>query len=818
MDSLLRDIRYALRRLRKSPAFAAIVVLTLALGIGANTAIFSVVNAVLLRALPYREPDRLVTINHFYNNPELNYLEAPVSAIGFRDYRDKTRSFQAVAVESGWSANLTGSGDPERVPASRVSGDYFRVLGVPPALGRVFGRDEDEPGKNRVVVLSDGLWRRVYGADRAAIGKTIQLNGESYTILGVMPREFRAFFSRDADIWTPLALPPDQFNPNNYTNEWLQLTARLKPGLSLEQAQAEMRAFAENLKRTYPNEFGRTWTLRVKSINELATGKIRPALLVLLGAVGFVLLIACANVANLLLARGAVRIKEVAIRSALGAERWTLVRQLLTESVILALAGAALGLVLAYWGVKSVTVLAPQLARTGGITIDVTVLVFTLGIAVLTGLLFGLAPAVQTSHTDLQATLKEGGRTGASDASGRIVRRALVVGEVALALTLLVGAGLLIKSVARLQRVEPGFDPDNLLTFNVALPRVKYASDTAKVQFFDQALARIAEVPGVVAAGGTSNMPFGGNWSTGSFNIEGHTPGPNQPGPWGDIRVVSPDFFRTMRIPLKQGRVLAMQDDASSQPVAVIDDEFVRKYFRGQNPIGRRIYFGPPPSDSVKPTYITIVGVVGHTMHEGLDADPRLQLYLSYRQPQRFGALPFMSIAVRTQGDPLRMTGTVRHAVQSVDKDMPLSAIKSMDDLIGSSIGQRRLSMILLGTFSGIALLLASIGIYGVMSYSVAQRGREIGIRMALGAERGRVLALVVGQGMALAGLGVVIGLAGAFALTRLLGNQLYSVTPTDPGTFTAVAGLLTAIALGATLPPALRATRVDPVVALREE
>jgi putative ABC transport system permease protein len=817
MDSLLRDIRYGLRRLRKSPAFTAIVVLTLALGIGANTAIFSVVNAVLLRALPYREPDRLVTINHFYNNPELNYLEAPVSAIGFRDYRDKTKSFQAVAVETGWSANLTGDGDPERVPASRVSGDYFRVNGVPAALGRTFGRDEDEPGKNRVVVLSDGLWRRVFGADRRAVGKPIQLNGETYTVLGVMPPEFRAFYNRDADIWTPLALRADQFNPNNYTNEWLNLTARLKPGVPLKQAQAEMRTFANDLRRQYPNSFGRSWTLRVKSLNELATGKIRPALLVLLGAVGFVLLIACANVANLLLARGAVRIKEVAIRSALGAERWTLVRQLLTESIILALAGAALGLVLAWWGVKSVAALAPQLAANGGIRIDASVLLFTLGVAIVTGLLFGLAPAVQTSRTNLQSTLKEGGRTGAADASGRVVRRALVVGEVALALTLLIGAGLLIKSVARLQRVQPGFDPAKLLTFNVALPRVKYASDTAKIQFFDQALARIAEVPGIVSVGGTDVMPFGGSWSTGSFNIEGYTPGPNQPGPWGDLRAVSPDFFRTMRIPIKQGRGFTMQDDARSQAVAVIDDEFVKKYFRNQNPIGRRIYFGDA-TDSVK-NYITIVGVVGHTMHEGLDADPRLQLYLPYRKPlPGWGALGAMAFAVRTSGEPLQMTRAVRNAVQTVDKDMPISGVKSMDDLVGSSVGQRRLTMILLGTFSGIALLLASIGIYGVMSYSVAQRGREIGIRMALGAERGRVLALVVGQGMALAGLGVGIGLLGAFALTRLLGSQLYSVTPTDPGTFAAVAGLLTAIALGATLPPALRATRVDPVVALREE
>ena len=815
MDSFLRDIRYGVRRLAKSPAFSAIVVLTLALGIGANTAIFSVINAVLLRALPYREPDRLLTIYHFYNSAELNFLEAPVSAIGFRDYRDKTTSFEAVAVESGWSANLTGDGDPERVPASRVSGDYFRVLGVPAALGRTFGRDEDEPGKNRVVVLSDGLWRRILGGQRSAIGKTIQLNGESYTVLGVMPPEFRSFFSGDAAIWTPLALGPDQFSANNYTNEWLNLTARLKPGVSQRQAQAELTSFANNLKRTYTDQFGQSWTLRAKSINEIATGKIRPTLLVLLGAVGFVLLIACANVANLLLARGAVRIKEVAIRSALGAERWALIRQLLTESVILSLVGAMLGLVLAWWGVRSVAALAPQLAVNGGITIDATVLLFTLGVAILTGLLFGLAPALQTSRTNLQSTLKEGGRTGAADASGRVIRRVLVVGEVALALTLLIGAGLLIKSVARLQRVQPGFNPGNLLTFNISLPRVKYASDTAKVQFWDQALARIAETPGVIAAGGTSTMPFGGSWSTGSFNIEGYTPGPKQPTPWGDIRVVSPDFFRTLQIPIKQGRVFTQQDDASSQAVAVIDDELVKKYFRNQNPIGKRIYFG----DDSNRTYISIVGVVGHTMHEGLDADPRIQLYLSYRQPPpAFGALPFMSLAVRTAGDPLKMTRAVRNSVQTVDKDIPLSAIKSMDDLVGTSVGQRRLSMILLGIFSGIALLLASIGIYGVMSYSVAQRAREMGIRMALGAERGRVLGLVVGQGMALVGLGVVIGLVGASALTRLLGSQLYSVAPTDPGTFAGVAVLLSGIALAATLPPALRATRVDPVVALREE
>ena len=808
----MRDIKYSLRRLLKSPAFTAIVILTLGLGIGANTAIFSVVNTVLLQPLGYREPDRLITINHHYQSEALNNLDAPVSAVGFRDYRDKTKSFDAVAVETGWSANLTGTGDPERVPAIRVSGDYFKVLGVAPQLGRVFGRDEDEPGKNRVVVLSDGLWKRIYGADRGIIGKTIQLNAQSYTILGVMPEGFRAFFNGRADIWTPLALEAKQFTPNNYTNEWLNLSARLKPGVSAKQADAEMKAFAEQIRRLYPKYVGTKWTLVVKPLDELATGGIRPALLVLLGAVGFVLLIACANVANLLLARVTSRQKEVAIRTALGADRWVLVRQLLTESLILALAGGALGLGIAYWSVKSLVAIVPNIPRATDIRIDGMVMAFTLGISVATGLLFGVVPALQTSGTNLHDTLKEGGRSGSADVSGRGLRRALVVGEVALALTLLIGAGLLIKSVAKLQHVSPGFDPDRLLTFDVSLPDAKYPNDTVRQQFFQNMLERVSHVPGVVSVGGTTNMPFGGNWSTGSFDIEGYQPGANEPGPWGDIRVVSPDFFKTLRIPLLNGRSFGTEDQQGSQRVAIIDEEFAHKYYRDQTPIGKRITFDARMKD---PQWITIVGVVGHAMHEALDAKPRIQLYLAYSQTPN---IPFMSVAVRTSGDPLLMARPVRDAIHGVDKDLPMSNVKSMDDLLESSLGQRRLSMILLGAFSAIALVLASIGIYGVLAYSVTQRARELGIRMALGAARGRVLRLVIRQGMSLVAIGIVIGLIGAFALTRLLASQLYSITPTDPATFVGLALLLAAIALVATLVPALRATRVDPVVALREE
>ncbi|HEY4130766.1 MAG TPA: ABC transporter permease, partial [Gemmatimonadaceae bacterium] len=456
MDALLRDIGYSFRRLRKSPAFTAIVVLTLALGIGANTAIFSVVDTVLLRPLPYRAPDGLVSIEHFY--PSLSNMEAPVSARGFRDYRDKTKSFESVAVEANFGANLTGAGDPERVPGSRVSGDWFHVLGVAPIVGRVIAHDDDRPGSEHVVVLSYGLWTRLFAAKTSAVGSKIELNGENYQIIGVMPPGFYSFYSHKADLFVPLALNDAQFNAG-YTNEYLNSVARLKAGVSLAQAQSEMTTFASNLKASFANQFSPKWTLKVRSLNDLSSGSSRVALLVLLGAVGFVLLIACANVANLLLARAAIRIKEIAIRSALGADRTSLIRQLLTESVMLALVGGAFGLLLAQWGVKSLVTIFPSLPRATEMGVDGSVMAFTLLVSLATGLLFGLAPALQTSHSNLQETLRDGGRSGAADFAGRSLRRALVVAEVALSLTLLVGAGLLIKSVGKLQGVDPGFDP-----------------------------------------------------------------------------------------------------------------------------------------------------------------------------------------------------------------------------------------------------------------------------------------------------------------------------------------------------------------------
>jgi putative ABC transport system permease protein len=810
MDTLLRDVRYSLRRLKKSPAFTAIVIITLALGIGANTAIFSVVNTVLLRALPYREPGRLVSIEHFY--PSLHSMEAPVSSRGFRDYRDKTKSFESVAVEQQFGVNVTGAGDPERVPAVKVSGDWFHVLGVAPMLGRAIQRDDDQPGREHVVVLSSGIWTRLFGGKRSAIGSTIELNDETYQVVGVMPPSFHSFFAPTADVFIPLALPAKAFT-NGYTNEYLNLSARLKSGVTLASAQAEMKVFAENLKKTYPNQFAPTWTLKVRSFDDLSTGSIRPALLVLLGAVGFVLLIACANVANLLLARAALRIKEVAIRSALGADRASLVRQLLTESVLLAIAGGVLGLLLAVSSVKSLVALYPGMSRASEVGVDGHVMVFTLLVSVITGLLFGLAPALQTSRSNLQETLRDGNRSGGSDLAGRALRRGLVVAEVALALTLLAGAGLLIKSVARLENVSPGFDPHNVLVFNLSLPQVKYPTDTSQELFTAQLMPRLNALPGVRAAGSTSVLPFGGGWSTASFMIEGLTVPPGQNGPWGDIRTVTPRFFDALRIPLIKGRLFTDQDRAGALPVVVIDQEFAKKYFANTDPIGKRITFGANAGGKDS-TWITIVGVVGHAAHEGLDAERRIQYYFPVAQSGGRN----MTVALSTSGNPLALLPAARATVSEIDKQLPLSAVNTMDALIDKSVGQRRLSMILLGVFSTIALLLATIGIYGVMSYSVAQRTRELGIRMALGAARGRVLGLVVSQGMALALTGIVIGLVAALALTRLLSNQLYGVGATDPATFALVSVVLIGIALAATLVPALRATRVDPVVALRDE
>jgi putative ABC transport system permease protein len=813
MDSILFDLRYAARRLRHSPAFTLVVILTLALGIGANSAIFSVINTVLLRPLPYNEPGQLVTIYHYYPRQK---MEAPVSAPGFKDYRDRTHDFESVAVENNWNVNLTGIGEPERLQGTKVSALFFPTLGVAPLHGRVFRPEEDAIGHNHEVVLSYGLWQRDFSGETSAIGKQASFNGESYDIVGVMPATFVDPWNKTAELWSPLALDPALFVPRNYTNEFMPLTARLKPGVTIDQAVRDMTAFAETLRKENPDRFSTSWTLEVKSLNDVSTGPIRPALLVLLGAVGFVLLIACANVANLMLARAAARHKEVAIRTALGADRWSLVKQLLTESVMLSTIGGGVGLLLAYASIRGLVAMNPgNIPGIKDLTIDMRVILFTLAISLVTGVVFGLVPALQTSRENLHVTLKEGGRSGTADRSGQLLRRVLVVSEVALALTLLAGGGLLVRSFAKLQGVDPGFKTANVLTFGLALPAARYKTDTAQAQFYDAVIPRIAQVPGVKAAGATSTMPFGGGWSTGSFNVEGFVVPPKTNGPWGDIRAVAGDFFGTMQIPLIRGRVFNQSDAVGSLRVVVVDEEFVRQFYKpGEDPIGKRMYFENTITDSTR--FRTIIGVVGHTKHEGLDAAPRVQLYFDESQAP-FG-MNAMQVAVRTSGDPKTYVTAIRNAIHEVDHDMPMSKVSTLDVLVDNSMGQRRLSAVLLGVFAGLALLLASIGIYGVMSYTVAQRTRELGVRVALGASTGSVLSLVMRQGMTITLIGVGIGLAGAFGLTRLIATQLFSVKATDPATFLSVTGVLVVVAVAATLVPALRATRIDPLEALRQE
>ncbi|MGH7654522.1 MAG: ABC transporter permease, partial [Gemmatimonadaceae bacterium] len=708
MNALLFDLRYAARRLRHSPAFTLVVVLTLALGIGANSAIFSVINTVLLRQLPYQDPGRLVTIYHYY--PSLK-MEAPVSAPGFKDYRDRTHDFSGVSVESQWNVNLTGTGEPERLAGAKVSAQFFPTLGVTPLHGRVFRADEDAIGHEHEVVLSYGLWQRDFGGEASVIGTQASLNGEKYDVVGVMPPSFVDPWSSTTDVWSPIALNPALFVPANYTNEFMPLTARLKPGVPVEQAVRDMAALAEVLKKENPNAFSPRWTLEVKTLDEVKTGPVKPALLVLLGAVGFVLLIACSNVANLMLARAAARHKEIAIRMALGARRWSLMRQLLAESVLLSIIGGGVGLLLASASIRGLVAMNPgNIPGIKDLQIDGRVVLFTLVVSLVTGVLFGLVPALQSARENLHVTLKDGGRSGTADRGGQLVRRVLVVSEIALALTLLTGGGLLVRSFAKLQGVDPGFNPRNVLTFGLTLPAAHYKSDTAQAAFFNAVIPRIAQVPGVKTAGATSVMPFGGGWSTGSFNVEGYVVPPNTNGPWGDIRVVSGNFFGALQVPLVHGRLFNESDAISSPRVAVVDEEFVRRFYKPRDePIGKRIYFENTITDSTK--FITIVGVVGHTKHEGLDASARVQLYLPVSQVPNVSA---MTVALRTTGDPLQVVNAARSAIQGIDPQLPVSNIATMESLIEASLGQRRLSMFLLALFSGVALLLSTLGIYGV--------------------------------------------------------------------------------------------------------
>jgi putative ABC transport system permease protein len=808
IGDLWQDARYAVRMLRKNPAFALVAVVALALGIGANTSIFSVVNTVLLRPLPYKEADRLVVV--WEDRTKQGYPRDTPAAGNFTAWREQNRVFEGMAAVANVSINLTGAGEPERLEGRRVSAELFPLLGVEPQLGRAFTPEEDQPGSNTVVLLSHGLWQRRFGGDPSIVGRQLTLGGYAFTVVGVMPAHFQ-FPAREDELWIPIAFTPQE--AANRSRHFLQVVARLKDGVTLEQAQAEMSAIAARMEQQYPDtntHLGAT----VVPLHEQLVGDIRPALLVLLGAVGFVLLVACANVANLLLARAAARQKEIALRVALGASRLRLVRQFLTESVMLSLVGGGVGLLLSLWGVTVLKAFIPEsIAQAREIAVDARVLGFTLLVSLLTGFVFGLAPAAQASRFNLNETLKEGGRDSSTGRRGNRLRSLLVVAEVAISLVLLVGAGLLINSFLRLRGVDPGFRADNLLTMAVQLPQSKYPDGARRSAFYDEVLRRVESLPGVQSATVTNWIPLVRQGDSMGVSVEG-TPDP-APGqgnrPAIVVRVVSPRYFETLGIQLLQGRPFDARTDRADTPnVVVISEAAARKFWPNQSPLGKRLTVGSPsnPED-----WMEVVGVARDVRQFGLDAEPKPQMYLSYAQADFFAP---RHLVVRTEGEPLNLAGTVRQTVWGIDRDQPVAQVRPMEDVLSDSIARQRFSMLLLGIFAGVALILAAVGIYGVMSYTVAQRTHEIGIRLALGAQKRDVLRLAVGQGLRLVLVGVAIGLVAAVALTRLMSSLLFGVSATDPLTLAAISALLVAVAALASYVPARRATKVDPMIALR--
>lgn len=807
LADFLQDLRYAFRVLIKNPGFTSVAVIALALGIGANSAIFSVVNTVLLRPLPYKDPDQLVMV--WEDSSRHGYPRDTPAVANFIDWRDQNQTFAGMSAMAMRSFNLTGEGEPEKIEGRRVSASLFPLLGVEPQLGRTFIGDEDKTGANRVVILSHTLWQRRFRGDTSIVGKSITLNSASHIVVGVMPPQFQ-FPTKDDELWVPIAF--DSEEAGNRNSHYLEVVGRLKPNVRVEQAQADMTTVATRLQQQYP-DLNTDLGAVVTPLHEHVVGEIKPALLILFGAVGLVLLIACANVANLLLARAAVRQKEIAVRVALGASRFRLIRQFLTESVVLGTLGGVVGLLLSLGGLILLRAFVPpNLAQTTTLSLDPRVVVFTLLVSILTGLIFGLAPATQAAKFNLNETLKEGGRDSSSGSRGNRVRSLLVVVEVAVSLILLIGAGLLINSFLRLRNTDPGFNPDNLLTMKIVLPEPKYAEQVKRSAFYTEAISRIENLPGVKAAGVTTNLPLYRQGNSIGISIEGR-PIP-QPGQEIIVatRVVSPKYFETMGIRLLKGRPLSNQDKPNTPKVVVISEGMARKYWPNEDPIGKRITGGNPQREE---DWRQIVGIVNDVHQFQLDAEPKPQMYLSYEQAGFFAP---RDLVVKTDVDPESLAATVRRTVWEIDKDQPVSNISTMGQILGESIARQRFSMLLLGIFASLAMLLAAVGIYGVMSYSVTQRRNEIGIRMALGAQKFDVLKLTVGQGLKLVLIGVAIGLVGALVLTRLMSTLLFGITATDPVTFVAISLVLIAVACLASYIPARRATKVDPLKALRYE
>jgi putative ABC transport system permease protein len=806
MNTLWHDVRFAVRMLLNNWGVTAVIIVVLGLGIGVNTAIFSVVNAALLRPLPYDDPERLVWLSE--DNPQVPQMS--ISYPNFLDWREQNTVFSGIAATQFRSLNLTGTDEPERLSGRAVSANFFDLLGVKPALGRSFMADEDRPGAARVCVLSNGLWQRRFGSEKGIVGKQLTLSGESYTVIGVLPESYR--FGTPTEVFVPIGLRADEMKERG-SHPGIYAIARLKPGVTVEAARAEILRIAERIS----TQFGTPGnSAALTPLHEYLVSDVRTSLLVLLVAVGFVLAIACANVANILLARASSRRKEIAIRTALGAGRWRIIRQLLTESVLLSLVGGSVGLLLAVWGIDVLRAASADiLPTTAVVNLDSKVLLFTLFISLFTGIIFGLAPALGASKADMNETLKEGGRGATSGRRRGMVRSLLVVAEVALSLVLLIGAGLLIKSFLNILNTDPGFDAQNLLTMQLSL-KVDKGEGHKALNFFVQAQERIAALPGVEAVAYSNGLPLTGATDT-SFAIEGRPkPEPGQ-GQQTMLYVTSPSYLKAMGIRLIKGRFFTAQDTQSSPRVAVIDEAFARQQFPDQDPIGQRLA-GNEDNPSAE-----IVGVVTHVKHFGLDSEERIksQLYLSFNQvPDEVLPMlaPRMNLVLRTSADPLSLTAAVRREVQALDPNQPVYNITTMEQTLDRSLATQRLSTVLLMMFACVALILAAVGIYGVMSYVVTQRRHEIGIRMALGAQRADVLRMILRQGMWLTACGVVLGLVAAFGLSRLMSSLLFGVSPTDPLTFVLVALALAAVTLVACLVPARRALKIDPMIALRYE
>jgi putative ABC transport system permease protein len=811
MGDLLQDLRFGARVLAKSPGFTAVAALSLALGIGANTAIFSLVDAVLLRPLNFQDPDRLCIV--WEDAREIGFPKNTPAPANYADWKSQNQTFETLAAMTWTSFSLTGDGTPEKVQANLVTSDFLPMLGVRPLYGRFFFPEEDKPGSNDVAILSYGLWKRRYGGDPALTGKDILLDDRKTTVVGIMPMGFQFLEEAPAggaiDLWKPVAFTAEALN--NRGSHYLTVAGRLKDGVTLAQAQSDIETITRRIAAEHPDH-AKDLRANVFSMRDQIAGDVRPALLVLLAAVAMVLLIACVNVANLQLSRSASRAKEIAVRSALGASRWRLTRQILTESILLSGVGALLGLLLARLSFGFLKQLVPtSMALSAGLTLNFQVLAFTVLVSTIAGVLFGLAPARRAGRIDLNESLKAGGR-GAGFA-GRGIRRMLVVSEVSVALLLLVGAGLLIRTFVHLQKLDLGFRPDNVLAVRTTLPFRKYGKLSTRSAFYTEVLERVQKLPGVASAGYSTAVPLTWKGGTNGFVVEDH------PQPMFDsdamFRQVSGDYFRAIGTPLRRGRVFDSHDGADTLPVGIVNETMARQFWEGQDPIGTRFAIDDGPGNPRR--WVTVVGIVADVSEMGIQAPRKAEMYFPYQQTDVQWNAP-RDLVIHTTGDPMALAGAVRSEVWAVDASQPVSNIRPLEDILEGELVQQRLGTVLLAVFAGLALLLAGIGIYGVLSYGVAQRTQEIGVRMALGATRGNVLRLVIADAMVISAAGIGLGLGGALALTRLMTTLLFGVSTTDPLTFASVPAILVIVSLFASYIPAWRATRVDPITAVRYE